>query len=142
MWGLNERVVFFECFPEFYDVFIGSDEFIVICLRTKPFDLCNGLAHMKTFKTIKLRNMRLELSIVLERLLITKLVILFFEENDSSSIVTNCKKVSCGVKLDLIDDVLLLYVLNWWFCTKELFLWEIEMFWYSLSGHSGRSNTN
>lgn len=126
---LKKRVWFFECFPEFNDVSVGSYEFIVICLRTKPFDLSDGLTHMKTFQTVELRNMGLELSVVLERLLIIELIFLLFEEYDSSCIITNSKKVSWWVKLDLIDNVLFLYMLNWLLGSKYLFLWEIEMFW-------------
>ena len=139
---MYEGIGFFEGFPEFNGVFIWSNEFIVICLRTKPFDLSYGLTHMNAFQAIKLRLMRLELSIVLERFRVCELIILLFEEYDSSCIITYSKKVSWRVKLDLVDNVLLLYVLNWLLGTKELFLWELEMIWNFGLSHSGRRNSN
>lgn len=139
---MYEGISFFEGFPEFDGVFIWSNKFIVICLRTKPFDLSYGFTHMNAFQAIKLRLMRLELSIVLEGFRVCELIILLFEENDSSCIITDSKKVSWRVKLDLVDDVLLLYVLKWLLGTKELFLWELEMIWNFRLSHSGRRNIN
>lgn len=88
--------------------------------------------------------MWLELGIILEGLLVAELICLLFEENDSSCIVTYGEHLSCGVKLDLVDDVFLLNVLNRLLETEDLFLGEEKIFGCIVWSHGlgRRSNKN
>ena len=64
---------------------------MVFALGTEPLNVRDGLADSHAFETVEFGLMGLELGVVLKRFFISKLILLFLEQNDSSSIIAYCK---------------------------------------------------
>lgn len=111
--------------PQLDSVLIRRNQLVIIPLWLQPPNLHYTLVHLQTLQTVELTHMRLELWVVLERLLLLLLVIELSEQDDSTGIVAYSEQLTGGVELDLVDNILLLDLLNRLLRTEYLPLWKL-----------------